>query len=126
MAELEGGESKVTTLIGAVASIDNVCGMDPSWFLIYILTVTGLWNTIASSDMNDIYMYSVHCNFRVQQLIMLYTHSILRLSSKSINISAMNIKLQTLINSYILSKQLLWRVSSIIINSCTIIPQSLL
>ncbi|XP_064401908.1 transformation/transcription domain-associated protein-like isoform X2 [Halichondria panicea] len=31
VAELEGGESKVTTLIGAAASIDNVCRMDPSW-----------------------------------------------------------------------------------------------
>ena len=42
VAELEGGESKVTTLIGAAASIDNVCRMDP-------LGTHGSshWNTIA-------------------------------------------------------------------------------
>ncbi len=42
VAELEGGESKVTTLIGAAASIDNVYRMDPLGSLqLYI--VTGLY-----------------------------------------------------------------------------------
>ncbi len=44
VAELEGGESKVTTLIEAAASIDNVCRMDP-------LGTHGSshWNTIDST-----------------------------------------------------------------------------
>ena len=31
LAEFEGGESKVTTLISAAADIENISRMDPAW-----------------------------------------------------------------------------------------------
>lgn len=31
LAEFEGAETKVTTLIGAAMSPDNLCRMDPAW-----------------------------------------------------------------------------------------------
>lgn len=31
LAQYEGGETKVTTLIAAATSPDNLCRMDPAW-----------------------------------------------------------------------------------------------
>lgn len=31
LAEFEGAETKVTTLVGAAMSPDNLCRMDPAW-----------------------------------------------------------------------------------------------
>jgi len=31
LAQFEGGESKVTTLISAAANLENICRMDPAW-----------------------------------------------------------------------------------------------
>jgi len=31
LASMEGGESKVSTLVAAANSMDNLCRMDPAW-----------------------------------------------------------------------------------------------
>ena len=31
LAQFEGGESKVNTLVAAANSLDNLCRMDPAW-----------------------------------------------------------------------------------------------
>lgn len=58
LAQFEGGESKVNTLVAAANSLDNLCRMDPAWH-------PWLWPDTFSSLGGRFAVFCCFCCFRV-------------------------------------------------------------